>query len=579
MSTSTALDQATAVASAASALAGLDHDRLAPDEAVLVAAEIARAKALLDAALLEVTARLEETGAVQAQGWATTKDFLTHALGGHKGSGGGLVRAAAQVRELPEVRAALRAGEVSLAQARTVATEVTTLPHDAALRTTVTGRLLGLVRSRGHDASDLRAAFADVVREVDPARSAIALDRTRAKNERGAHHARYLSFAPDHLGGMKVRGYCTVEDAEQVLTVLGPLSAPVTTEPGACGGRRPAPDQPLLDDDGRPTRVPCPTPGCGHDGRDPREHGARLWDALVDACRRLPAADLLPHDHGAIPRVVVTIDHTSLRREVVEAGHAGAGELTSGRRLSPAAVRRLACDAEILPAVLGSASRVLDLGRSQRLVSRGLWHALVLRDRHCAFPGCTRLPLACDAHHVIHWADGGPTALDNLVLLCRHHHTLTHASPWTVAVDPATGRATWTEPPWVDPRGRLTSLRARAPERPRAGRSAARSPSPSVASTSISADHAARPGRRGRRGRRLGVGQQLDEPGQSARRHPSVANGTARTSPIALEARARPRFHSSQSSSERLQPESAHARSAAGRSERTGTASSERPSR
>jgi len=70
MPPSTALDRATAVARAASALAGHGHDALAPDEAVLVVAEIARAKAMLDAALLAVTARLDETQAAQARGWA-----------------------------------------------------------------------------------------------------------------------------------------------------------------------------------------------------------------------------------------------------------------------------------------------------------------------------------------------------------------------------------------------------------------------------------------------------------------------------------------------------------------------------
>ncbi|XBB66521.1 DUF222 domain-containing protein [Nocardioides sp. WV_118_6] len=464
MSTSTALDQATAVASAAGALVALDCDALAPDQAVLVAAEIARAKALLDAALIEVTARLEATGAVQVQGWASTKDYLTHVLGGHQGSGGGLVRAAAQLRDLPQVRAALRAGEVSLAQARTVATEVSTLPHDAELRATVVQRLLVLARRDGRNASDLRAAFPGVVREVDPARSAVALDLARDKNERGAHHARYLAFTPDHLGGMKVRGYCTVEDAERVLTVLHPLSAPVSSEPGACGGRLRRADGPLLDDDGRPTGVRCPTPACSHDGRDRREHGARLWDALVETCQRLASTDQLPRDHGATPRMVVTIDHASLRSELAARG-APAGDLPSGRQLSAAAARRLACDAEIIPAVLGSESRVLDLGRTQRLVTTALWQALVLRDRHCAFPGCTRLPLACDAHHVVHWADGGATSLDNLALLCRHHHLLTHESPWTVSIDPTTARPTWTAPPWVDSRGRVTYVPARSRER------------------------------------------------------------------------------------------------------------------
>lgn len=129
-------------------------------------------------------------------------------------------------------------------------------------------------------------------------------------------------------------------------------------------------------------------------------------------------------------------------------GHlADGGQLTSGERLSVAAVRRLACDAEVIPAVLGAQGEVLDVGRSQRLVTTGIWNALVLRDRHCAFPGCTHLPLACDAHHIQHGADGGATSPDNLVLLCRKHHTITHQTPWTVRIDPRTHQVEWIPPP------------------------------------------------------------------------------------------------------------------------------------
>ena len=110
--------------------------------------------------------------------------------------------------------------------------------------------------------------------------------------------------------------------------------------------------------------------------------------------------------------------------------------MDTGDELSVSTIRRLACDAEVIPAVLGSLGEVLDVGRTQRLVTTAIWKALVLRDQHCRFPGCRRLPLACDAHHLQHWADGGPTSLDNLVLLCRAHHTLIHATPWQVRLNP-----------------------------------------------------------------------------------------------------------------------------------------------
>jgi hypothetical protein len=108
----------------------------------------------------------------------------------------------------------------------------------------------------------------------------------------------------------------------------------------------------------------------------------------------------------------------------------------TGLELSVAAVRRLACDADIIPGVLGSHGQVLDVGRAHRLVTMALWIALILRDQHCAFPGCTRPPTMCHAHHITHWVDGGPTSLANLVLLCGEHHRVIHHTPWQVRLRP-----------------------------------------------------------------------------------------------------------------------------------------------
>ena len=67
-----------------------------------------------------------------------------------------------------------------------------------------------------------------------------------------------------------------------------------------------------------------------------------------------------------------------------------------------------------------------------RLVTAAIWKALVARDRHCRFPHCTRPPIMCHAHHITHWIDGGATSLDNMLLLCGHHHRLIHAGPWAI---------------------------------------------------------------------------------------------------------------------------------------------------
>jgi hypothetical protein len=123
----------------------------------------------------------------------------------------------------------------------------------------------------------------------------------------------------------------------------------------------------------------------------------------------------------------------------------GIGTTETGEHLSASAIRRICCDAEIIPAVLGTASQILDVGRHQRLATAAIWKALVVRDHHCRFPRCTRPPIMCHAHHITHWADGGPTSLANLVLLCGHHHRLIHAGPWHIETT-APGKFTFHPP-------------------------------------------------------------------------------------------------------------------------------------
>ena len=463
-----ALHEATVVAQRSADLAHTAWDHLDAAVAVEAVEAICAAKSLLDAALLRGIERIEATHALHDLGWTSTRDWLTHLLGAHKGTGGGLVRAVEQLRDLPAVQTALDDGHITLPQARAIAGKVHTLPRVPQFREAVAGRMLELVADHGHDASGLQTSFADVVRELDPDAAIVNTDKERAKRERGAHNARHLSFTEDGLGGIKLKGYGSVEDAEKIKTTLFPLSAPVTTEPGACGGVSREPGQSMFDDDGNPTATPCPTPGCAHDGTDPRDGGKRMWDALVDACDQLHATDTLPRDHGTRPRVIVLIDHESLKQKVIDAGYAREGHTPTGARLSATAIRRIACDADIIPSILGAQGQILDIGRAQRLVTTALWMALIIRDRHCAFPGCSRLPLACDAHHIVHWADGGTTDLDNMVMLCRHHHTLIHHSPWTVHIDPDTRKPVWTPPPRLT----LNRLRKHATYHPGGSRAA-----------------------------------------------------------------------------------------------------------
>lgn len=385
---------------AVAALASVDWEEVSPAELLGVMVELERMRAQLDASRIDVAGRLEQSGAATEVGWASAKDFLTAVSGGRKGAGGGLLRLAAGLEGLPEVRSALEDGWLSSDKARVIANRVALLPRVADLRSAAARSLLE--KARDLDATDLDRAWPTVVEEIDPDGALLGSEQDLPRSERAAHRARFLAFTPDELGGAWIKGYADVEGVEEVKAVLMPLAAPVSTEPGACGGVR-------ADLAAGRRGAPCPDPECAHDGRDPRESGARLWDALVELCRRAQAAEVLPETHGARPRLTVSVELERLRNDV-----GAAGQLPGDQSLSAAAVRRLACDADIIPLVLGSHGQVLDVGRTQRLVTTAIWLALIARDKHCTFPGCRRLPNACDAHHVVHWADGGPTSLDNL---------------------------------------------------------------------------------------------------------------------------------------------------------------------
>jgi hypothetical protein len=111
--------------------------------------------------------------------------------------------------------------------------------------------------------------------------------------------------------------------------------------------------------------------------------------------------------------------------------------VAGGPHISAETARRLACDASVVGMVRGPGSEVLDVGRKRRTVPAALRRALERRDGGCRFPGCgSRF---CDAHHIVPWAAGGETHLENLVLLCRHHHRRVHEDGWRVERVPGGG--------------------------------------------------------------------------------------------------------------------------------------------
>ncbi len=147
-----------------------------------------------------------------------------------------------------------------------------------------------------------------------------------------------------------------------------------------------------------------------------------LGDDPVDAD---PAGD---RPGGPLIPVTTIIERALARRD-------GPHELAA-TDLTPAARRRLTCDAHIARLLFGPDSVPLDLGRSTRTPSPAQRPALAARDRGCTFPGCDRPPGWAEGHHIVHWTRAGPTDLENLCLLCSHHHHAIHDRGFSVTRRP-----------------------------------------------------------------------------------------------------------------------------------------------
>ena len=143
-----------------------------------------------------------------------------------------------------------------------------------------------------------------------------------------------------------------------------------------------------------------------------------------------------------VPEITVLIDHATL---VDDARRGGVCETADGEPLPVSTVRRLCCDAEILPVVLDGDRRPLDVGLSKRTATWPQRQALRAMHRTCAHPDCTATFDRTRMHHVVPWKRGGPTDIDNLLPLCEEHHHLVHEGGWTLTMTPDRV-ATWVRP-------------------------------------------------------------------------------------------------------------------------------------
>jgi hypothetical protein len=400
--------------------------------------------ARLHAQVLATTREVDARGAAVAVGAPSTAQWLRGRCGLHYGAAKREVQLAVELdHALPVLRAALATGEVSLAHAQVVAAGIRALPAavDAATRARGETYLVGEAKQR--NVAALGRLAARLIGVLDPD-GAARLEREEAQREINEE----FTLIHRYDGGRGFRGQLTDEDGAFIDAALDVLAAP-----------RPA-------QDGTP---------------DPRPAGKRRADALMDLVRIALQAPDMPESGGEPVTVTVTTNPEHLRADnqsgtrtqtgpaTANSADNGAGSgagcgpaggqaadrapaatLDDGTPLSPETTRRLGCDAWLVAAIIDAHGAILDIGRRSRIVPAPMRRAVILRDGGCAFPGCGRPARWCQAHHIWHWSTGGPTALDNLVLLCAHHHNVVHHHGWQVHLDP-NRLPVFTPPPWIDP--------------------------------------------------------------------------------------------------------------------------------
>jgi hypothetical protein len=345
----------------------VDLEQLADD---LVELEVV--SGLLEAERLRRLNNFEDRSGPHAFGYPSLTAFLKDRC---RMASGRAHRLVARSRVFQTARATIRAWSgnlLSADQAAVLLDQATSLPEPF---TEGEERLVGIVEE---------LSISDTRRAIEYWRQTMDGPGT-ISDEIAQHELRGISLS-ESLGGMgHIEGWTTPTALHTLRTALDALMPP------------PAPD----------------------DTRTPRQ---RRHDALEDLARDYLDHGDTPNVGGERPHINVVCDLEAL------AGIAGGlHETEDGRVMTLAEIRTLTCDSSVSRIVLGAESEVIDIGRKTRIIPSALRRAIIARDRHCTWQGgCDRGPRWCDIHHIHHWADGGETKPDNLTLLCRYHHTLTH---------------------------------------------------------------------------------------------------------------------------------------------------------
>ncbi|HVS03219.1 MAG TPA: DUF222 domain-containing protein [Thermoanaerobaculia bacterium] len=363
--------------------------------------EIALLTAQITAATYQLLVMLREFDAREGwgHGFRSCAHWLNWRTGLDLGAAREKVRVARALGELPRIAEAMRHGELSYSKVRAL-TRVATAENEEGL----------LEFARAGTAAHVEK-LVRVWRRVDR-----IAERERDERRRAS---RYLHVYTDEDGLVVVRGRLEPEAGAALLRALDAAGDRLYRE----GREQAAAGAPPVDGD--------------HDGPEQRRA-----DALGLVAESALAGGLDPGTRGDRFQVVVHVDAEVLAADnpgsadvSAETSPTGEGlcHLEGGAGVSAETSRRLACEASRVTVRHDREGRVLDVGRKTRAIPPAMRRALSVRDGGCRFPGCG-LKL-CDAHHVEHWADGGATRIDNLLLLCRRHHRAVHEEAFRVLLE------------------------------------------------------------------------------------------------------------------------------------------------
>ena len=304
------------------------------------------------------------------------------------------------------VRDALAAGELVVEQAEVIIRAVDALTTRAAreivepeVAAAAERELIKLARD--YDAKALRVLGRRILDIVAPEIGEAHEARQLAKEEENALAETRFSMREDGLGAAHGRFTIPATHAAMLRKQLMALASPV-------GKPREATDS--------GPEAPGPAPLFG-----PKQ----LGKAFLAYIERYPTHQL-PSAGGIAADVMVTVDFETLTSGL------GSAQLDTGEVISPAMARMLACEAQIIPMVMGGKSVVLDSGRKRRFHSRAQRGAIVVQQGHCTADGCDYPPGLCHVHHEVPWSKGGETNVKDARLLCPKHHHRAHDPAFTM---------------------------------------------------------------------------------------------------------------------------------------------------